>query len=78
MNPITKKVSESMQGLAKGLDDILTELCGERIGFNLIIFTPERASYVSNCDRQQVIAELEHLLSLWKAGMPDVAAHKVN
>ena len=72
------KVSYSLQGIAQGLDDAITEIAGEQVGFALVVFTPDRAQYVSNCDRSEVVAGLKELLTLWDEGMPDIPAHKVS
>ena len=32
------KISKSLQPLAMGLDDLLTEIAGEKVGFCLVVF----------------------------------------
>lgn len=78
MSDSTVKISQSMHGLASGIDDALEEITGERLGFTLIVFTPVRASYISNCERAEVIKEIKTLLEYWKQDMPDIPAHEVN
>ena len=72
----TKAVSLSLQHIAEMLDNALNDAAGEPTGFALVVFTPERAQYVSNCDREDVVKGLKELLELWEHGMPDVPAHK--
>lgn len=72
------KVSQSLQGIASGLSDVLNEVAGKKVGFTLLVYTEGRASYISNCDRSQVIEEMKSLIEKWESGMPDIPAHKVN
>ena len=77
MKESTIKVSKEMQTVATVVSRILEEIAGEPMGFALVVFTEGRASYISNCKREEVIQELKTLLSYWDAGMPDVKAHDV-
>lgn len=67
--------------MATGLHHALARLAGQPVGFVLITFSigvaESRPSYISNCDRAEMIAAMEEMLGLLKAGMPDVAAHEV-
>lgn len=72
-----RKISEAAQGVAAGLDEGLAEIAGQRVGFALVVFTFPRATYVSNCKRDEIVRELEKLLGYWREGLPDIPAHKV-
>lgn len=69
------KLSQNLQPIAAGLSDVINEICGRNVGFTLIVFTEDRASYISNCKREESVREIKHLLQLWETGMPDVPAH---
>lgn len=76
-----RKVSEILQPLATGINDILKAETDEELGFFLLVFnTTEgaRTNYVSNCKREEVVTAIEELLQRWKDGMPDVPGHEVN
>ena len=73
----TVAVSKSMQDLAKRLDKDIQAVTGTRFGFLLVIFTPTRASWINTIDRKDAIEQLENMLALWKADMPDIPAHEV-
>lgn len=80
MNKAEKAVSLAMQGIMTTLDDSITELAGEQMGIALFVFNAVpggRINYVSNCNRQEVIAALKSMISGWEAGMPDIPAHEV-
>jgi hypothetical protein len=76
MKESTIKLSAALQDIAGALDEVIEETAGERIGFCLIVFTEERASYISSVDRKIVTEQLKYLLELWEGGMPDVPAHE--
>lgn len=74
-------LSKDLKDIAKRLDALLAKSAGERMGFALVVFPfgrLGRGSYVSNCERDKMVEELETLLQRWKDGMPDVPAHEVN
>lgn len=71
-------MSKALQPLATALDEIIQDHVGKRIGFCLVVFTEGRAQYVSNCDRAEVVAALQELLTRWGQGMPDIKAHEVS
>jgi hypothetical protein len=76
-----KKVSEQLQNVAKGLNQLLEEIAGQKMGFSLVVFNAEagsRLNYVSNCDRGEVEKALGELLAGWKKGMPDIKAHELD
>ncbi len=75
---ITHKISTEAKNIAKNVDKNLKEIAGERIGFTLIIYTDDRATYVSNVSREMAINELKTLMEYWEAGMPDIPAHEVS
>ena len=78
MSNVTIRVSKKLKAIAKRLDTLIKNAAGERIGFMLIIYTPERASYVSSIDRIDNIKQMKALIELWESGQPDVKAHEVN
>ncbi len=73
----TINLSKNLNKIAKKLDKNINHHAGKRLGFTLIIYTEGRASYISNCDRNQSIEQMKHLLTLWGEGMPDIKAHEV-
>jgi len=78
MKPATIRLSEKLQDIARGLDEMIEAVAGERIGFTLLVFTEGRASYISTVARDDSVREIRYLLDLWAKGMPDVPAHDVN
>jgi hypothetical protein len=77
MKESTILISAAMPQLAEAIDEAIERIAGEKIAFSLIVYTPERASYISSCSREDSIKQLSYLLELWKAGMPDIPAHEV-
>ena len=77
MNKVTEKVSKKLRKIAKRIDVMIKNACGERVGFMLIVYTPERASYISSIDREDNIKQMKYLIELWEKGLPDVKAHEV-
>ena len=77
MHKVTIRISNKIKGIAKRLDTLIKNACGERVGFTLIVYTPERASYISSVSREDNIKQLEYLLKTWKEGEPDVKANEV-
>jgi hypothetical protein len=71
-------VSRALQTVAKELDDRLEKLVGRRVAFSLFVWTRGRSNYISTADRSEVIAVLEQHINGWKAGMPDVQAHRID
>ena len=78
MNRAGTKLSKCMQKLGHTIDSLIKKISGERIGFTLIVYTEERASYISNVDRKDAIREINFLLECWEKEMPDIKAHDVN
>lgn len=75
-----RKISEELQAIAAELEDRVSAVACQRMGFCLVIFNAEagsRMNYVSNCDREEVANALTSLLVGWGKGMPDIPAHKV-
>ncbi|MCA0247650.1 MAG: hypothetical protein LCH93_13620 [Proteobacteria bacterium] len=75
------RTSQALRAIAEKLDIVLQRVAGRRMGFSLIVWNEsavERANYISNCPRPEVVKALEQLLARWKAGMPDVPGHNVN
>ena len=77
MNKVTTRVSKKLNNIAKRIDTLIKNACGERVGFTLIVYTPERASYISSVSREDNVKQLEYLLKTWKEGEPDTKAHEV-
>jgi len=75
MKECSIKVSKKMPEIAKLINDKIVDTGGERLGFTLIIFTDERASYISNCNRKLSTEAIKHLLDCWEKDMPDIPAH---
>jgi hypothetical protein len=76
------KVSAALQAIAGGLEDVLADTAGTRVGFVLLVMpfgepTGQRANYISNCDRACMIEAFTELLEHWKAGGPMLPAHQV-
>ena len=78
MNKVTDKISKKIKKIAKRIDVLIKNACGERVGFTLIIYTPDNASYVSSVTREDNMKQLKHLLKSWEEGKPDVKAHEIN
>lgn len=76
MNEATVRLSQSLQAIAQGLDEVIEEVAGERVGFTLIVFTEGRASYISTVKREDSVREIKNLLDIWEQGMPDIPAHQ--
>ncbi len=72
------KLSRQLREIAENLDQQIHEAAGKRVPFTLIVFTEDRTSYVSTCDRADSVREMRHLLDLWEQSMPDIEAHKIN
>ena len=75
---VTIEISKTLKAYAQAIDESLNIQTGQHVGFCLVVFTPNRAQYVSNCDRQEVAAALRELLARWEQGMPDIKAHDVS
>lgn len=73
----TIRLSKELRAIAGRLEADINKAAGERTAFALVVFTPGRASYISNGPRDQVVNELEGLLEFWRAGGPDIPAHKI-
>lgn len=78
MTNTTQLLSKNLQLIAENINKEIIACTGESIGFSLLVFTKGRASYISNCDRQDCIDQMEQLLGFWKKGMPDIKAHEVS
>lgn len=76
-SPESVKISQSLQALGQGLDEVIEGIAGKRVAFTLIIFTDGRANYLSSCSREESVREIKNLLALWESGMPDIPAHEV-
>lgn len=72
------KVSARLQDAARLVDEFLEEAAGERVSFSLIVWTKGTINYVSNAEREDVLMALEEMIARWKAGHPDIPAHKKN
>jgi hypothetical protein len=71
---------KQLRNVAKFLDIKLSEIAGRKMLFSLLIFNTEsgsRMSYISNTNRDDVIAAMKALIDGWENGMPDIPAHKI-
>jgi hypothetical protein len=71
----TLKLSHDLRDIASKLDKMIETSAGERVAFTLLVFTEGRASYISSASREDSVREINYLLELWDAGMPDIPAH---
>lgn len=78
MSQVTRAISLEAQAIANRLEEDINRAAGagQRIGFTLLIYTPERASYIGNVARADAIREMKNLLAIWEADMPDIPAHE--
>lgn len=79
IGPPDRKLSRNLQAIAGGLEDILKELYGEKIGFILVLSplnrrTPE-VQYIANVDRADATKILRTLIERWDTALPDIPAH---
>lgn len=71
------KISANLQKVSVALDEILSRVAGQRVGFSLFVWTEGQGSYVSNLkDRSDIKAELLQIIERWDDGMPDIPLHK--
>lgn len=73
----SNQLSQDLQDIATVLDSMITASAGKRVAFTLMVFTDNRASYISTASRDDSVREIKNLLALWEAGLPDIPAHKV-
>ncbi len=71
-------VSKELKSIAELVDKKLTRACGSTQPFSIVVYTSPRASYVSNCARNDSTKGLRALLEHWEAGNPDIPEHKKN
>lgn len=71
------QLSKDLQQIAAQLDNLITASAGKRVAFTLLVFTDDRASYISTASREDSVREIKNLLELWDAGMPDMPAHNI-
>ena len=69
------RLSVRMQDIAQSLDDILAEVCGERVSFVLVVQADKTAQYISNTARKESTDLLLSLFERWKANRADIPAH---
>ena len=77
MKKSTIQLSQKLHAIAQGLDEVIEEAAGERVGFTLIVFTEGRASYISTVKRDESVREIKNLLHCWGEGLPDIPAHEI-
>ena len=77
MKPGTIALSKDLRGIASALDEMIESSAGERVAFTLLVFTEDRASYISTATREDSVREMQRMLDLWAQGMPDIPAHDV-
>lgn len=73
------KVSQTLQSIAHGLDEVLTEQTGVKMGFALFIFNEEHdghLQYVSNCARPEVLEALKDFLARQDTPLIEVPLHE--
>jgi hypothetical protein len=70
MNPATIKVSKAMPAIAAGIEKMIETIAGRAIGFGLLVFTDERASYISSTPRAEFAKALTDTLARWEQGTP--------
>lgn len=68
-------LSVRLQDIASSLDDLLSDIAGERCSFVLMIGAGETVQYVSNTDRKDGAALIASLLERWAAKRADIPAH---
>lgn len=68
-------ISLRLQDIAQSIDDILSDIAGERCSFVLMVNVGDVTQYVSNTDRADGAAMIEGLLSRRKTGRADIPAH---
>ena len=76
-----RKVSVHLRAIAAGIDQALTKVAGQPMGFCLVVFNAEQASrtnYVSNCERNAVMEAMKELIEEWEKGLPDIPAHELH
>ena len=71
-------VSKELKTISDELSKRIDGVAGQHLCFSLVIFTEGRYSYISNAQRADVAVCLQQMLDYWKAGAPDIPAHKVN
>ena len=69
------RLSLRMQDISQSLDDILAEVCGERVSFVLVVQADLVAQYTSNSSRADGTALIESLLARWKTNRADIPAY---
>lgn len=76
------QLSQKLQALAEGLDDVLGEQYGSRVGFVLILAPfnqlPTQVQYVSNVERNDAAGLIRELFDRWQLQLPDIPVHEKN
>lgn len=67
-----------MQDIARTVQVMIKEACGEDIAFTLLVFTEPQANYVSSAPRDVSIAQLRRVLNIQESGEQEVPAHERN
>lgn len=75
MTTPTVAVSLRLQDIAQSIDDILSDIAGQRCAFVLLISVDDVQQYVSNTERADGTAMIKSLLARWEAGRADIPAH---
>lgn len=74
-------VSKELKMIFSRLLDDIKKASGQDMAVSLCVFNAKsgsRMNYISNCDRQDVVAAWSGLINAWEGGMPDVKAHEVS
>jgi len=66
------RLSMKLQAVSASLGEVLDELAGEHVLFSLLVWQTGpghdgRAQYVSNAEREGVIASMHELLARWES-----------
>lgn len=76
------QLSQKLQALCEGLDDVLGEQYGSRVGFVLILAPfnqlPTQVQYVSNVERNDAAGLIRELFDRWQLQLPDIPVHEKN
>lgn len=71
-------ISQILEDLAEGVSDVLRDVAGERYGMALFVFPFNKlghGSYVSNCERADVIKTVREILERLEKNQPTPAVH---
>lgn len=61
-------IAEKMDDLCRVIDDKISEIVGERVGYTVIVWTSPRAIYGSNMEIANFVGGTEKMVNMWKTG----------